>query len=110
MYDQKSSYDEYIKDLEELIYNKKVTNFIGDTVLLNTLEKKRYYIDYYLIKSEDNSIYRAYKKAVKFFKYKKQGEEKNLYFDLIVSNVDCGLILTSLNGNLKEVNKIAKIF
>ena len=108
MYDQKSSYDEYIKDLEELIYNKKVTNFIGDTVLLNTLEKKRYYIDYYLIKSEDNSIYRAYKKAVKFLEYKKQGEEKNLYFDLIVSNVDCGLILTSLNGNLKEVNKIAK--
>ena len=94
--------------MEELIYNKKVTNFIGDTVLLNTLEKKRYYIDYYLIKSEDNSIYRAYKKAVKFLEYKKQEEEKNLYFDLIVSNVDCGLILTSLNGNLKEVNKIAK--
>lgn len=108
MYDQKSSYDEYIKDLEELIYNKKVINFIGDTVLLNTLKKKRYYIDYYLIKSEENSIYRAYKKAVRFLEYKKQEEKKNLYFNLIVSNVDCGLILTSLNGNLKEINKIAK--
>lgn len=108
MYDQKLNYDEYINNLEELIYNKKVTNFIGDTVLLNTLEKKRYYIDYYLIKSENNSIYRAYKKAIKFLEYKKQEEKKNLYFNLIVSNVDCGLVLTSLNGILKEMNKIAK--
>lgn len=108
MYDQKVSYDEYIRDLEELIYNKKITNFIGDTVLLNTLEKKRYYIDFYLIKSEANSIYRAYEKAVKFLEYRKKEEDKNLYLNLIVSNVDCGLILTSINGDLKEVNKIAE--
>lgn len=108
MYDQKETYDNYIEELEELIYKKKVTNFIGDTVLLNTLEKKRYYIDFYLIKSEENSIYRAYRKAVKFLEYRKQEEEKNLYLNLVVSNVDCGLVLTSLTGILKEVNNIAR--
>lgn len=108
MYDQKKNYDEYIKDLEELIYNKKITNFMGDTVLLNTLEKKRYYIDFYLIKSEYNSIYHAYNKAVKFLEYRKQEEKKNLYLNLIISNVDCGLVLTSINGNVKEINSIAK--
>ena len=39
IFDEEQSYNKYLNTLEELIYEKKVKTFIGDTVLLNTLEK-----------------------------------------------------------------------
>lgn len=40
IFDEEQNYDKYLNTLEELIYEKKVKTFIGDTVLLNTLEKR----------------------------------------------------------------------
>lgn len=110
IYDQYNNYSFYIEELENLIFNKKINNFIGDTVLLNTLEKRTYYINFYLIESEYNSIHNAYNKAKILLDYQEKEKEKNLYYNLIFNNIDCGIILTSVSGNIIEFNSIINNF
>lgn len=110
IYDQYNNYSNYINDLEHLIFNKKVTNFIGDTVLLNTLEKRTYYINFYLIESEYSSIHNAYNKAKIFLEYQEREKEKNFYYNLILNNIDCGIVLTSLEGKIIEFNNVIRNF
>lgn len=110
IYDKYKNYSTYINELENLIFNKKVNNFIGDTVLLNTLEKKTYYINFYLIESEYSSIHNAYNKAKTFLEYQEKEKEKNLYYNLIFDNIDCGILLTSIEGKIIEFNTTLKSF
>lgn len=110
IYDQYDNYTKYIERLEYLIFNKKVNNFIGDTVLINTLEKRNYYINFYLIESEYSSIHNAYKEAKVFLMYKEKEKEKNFYYNLIFDNLDCGIVLTNHSGDILEYNSTVKQF
>ena len=107
IFEHDKTYDKYIKELEELIYTHKVKVFIGDTVLLNTLEKKLYYIDFYLIKSEQISVYKALEEAKKLLEFKESEKIKNRYMTVILNNTDCGMIYTDEKGNINHFNQLA---
>lgn len=104
IFDEEQSYNKYLNTLEELVYEKKVRTFIGDTVLLNTLEKKSYYIDFYLIKSEYNSIHKAFEEAKKMLEFKENEKIKNRYLTAILNNTDCGMIYTDNEGKIGHYN------
>lgn len=106
MYEDSQWVDCY-KDLENLIYNKKINTFIGDTTFLNLLEKETCYVDFYLIKSEYNSVYKAYQLAKQILHSQKIEEEKNSKFRLILNNIKSGLILTTNSGKIEEINFLA---
>ena len=106
IFDEEQNYDKYLNTLEELIYEKKVKIFIGDTVLLNTLEKKSYYIDFYLIKSEYNSIQKAFEEAKKMLEFKENEKIKNRYLTAILNNTDCGMIYTDSEGKISHYNSM----
>ncbi|MGN0944047.1 MULTISPECIES: sigma 54-interacting transcriptional regulator [Fusobacterium] len=104
IFDEEQNYDKYLNTLEELIYEKKVKTFIGDTVLLNTLEKKSYYIDFYLIKSEYSSVHKAFEEAKKMLEFKENEKMKNRYLTAILNNTDCGMIYTDYEGKIGHYN------
>ena len=106
IFDEEQNYDKYLNTLEELMYEKKVKIFIGDTVLLNTLEKKSYYIDFYLIKSEYNSIQKAFEEAKKMLEFKENEKIKNRYLTAILNNTDCGMIYTDSEGKISHYNSM----
>ena len=106
IFDEEQNYDKYLNTLEELIYEKKVKIFIGDTVLLNTLEKKSYYIDFYLIKSEYNSIQKAFEEAKKMLEFKENEKIKDRYLTAILNNTDCGMIYTDSEGKISHYNSM----
>ncbi|MBR8700895.1 Anaerobic nitric oxide reductase transcription regulator NorR [Fusobacterium sp. DD29] len=109
--DEDKSYDNYIAEIEDMIYNKKIKVFIGDTVLLNVLEKRKYYIDFYLIKSDPSSIYKTFEEAKKLLKFKDDENLKNKYLTAMLNNTDCGIVYTDENGIVNHYNLVAnKIF
>ena len=73
-------------------------------MLLNTLEKKSYYIDFYLIKSEYSSVHKAFEEAKKMLEFKENEKMKNRYLTAILNNTDCGMIYTDYEGKIGHYN------
>lgn len=101
-HDDEKNLEEYTNKLEELIYEKKVKNFIGDVVLKTALERKIYYINYYLIKTEYSSVFRAVDKANVILKHISIEREKREIFKEILNNISKNLILLDKNNKIIE--------
>lgn len=101
-HDDEKNLEEYTNKLEELIYEKKVKNFIGDVVLKTALERKVYYINYYLIKTEYSSVFRAVDKANVILKHISIEREKREIFKEILNNISKNLILLDKNNKIIE--------